>query len=154
MKPFKLCLSAAAALLLVLAGCEGPQGPQGAAGINAGEGPFAFAIGEGAPQQVRGLSAFSAALAAALEEQPPGDSAENPLSLRVEGLDLGRKEELTALYGALTRYVALDLRGCAGTPASLAASIFRENREKIVSQLLPDTISLHERGPARSGYVS
>jgi hypothetical protein len=133
---------------MLFAGCEGPAGPQGAAGINAGEGPFGFAIDGGSLQEVKGLAPFSAALQAALEEQPGGKSADRPIALKVTGLNLSRKEELVALYAALTRYVDLDLGGCTGITLADTA-VFPENRAKIVSRKLPDTISQPRAAPAR-----
>jgi hypothetical protein len=140
MNVFKSCCVLLA--LLCFAGCENPEGPRGEPGVNAGEGPFTFTLDGTPPQEIRGLAAFSAALQTALEAQPAGDTAANPAGLKVEGLNLGRKEELTALYGALTRYVDLDLSACGGiTLATVAPTVFRENRDRIVSLTLPEGIT-------------
>ena len=140
MKGFAL-FAGVVALALFLSACQGPQGPQGEAGLSAGEGPFGFALDGGPAVEIRGLSAFAGALRAGLEESYGGQSPEDPLSLAVTGLNLSRSEELVALYSALVRHVDLDLGGCGGIMlAAVPTALYRENRERIVSQTLPASI--------------
>jgi hypothetical protein len=142
---------AGALALLLVAGCEGPAGPEGGAGLTglaAVAGPFSFTVGSDQPSEpYTDLAAFSAALAVALNSQSAGDSPENPISLKAGGLVLSQKDQLYALWGVLTRYVDLDLSGCTGTLfAATSPVISRQNRVKVVSLTLPESVSALESG--------
>jgi hypothetical protein len=144
--------------LILLAGCKdltGPEGPGGTEGLNAGDGPFGFTIGESEFGPLTGRDVFSAALKTALESQPEGAGTvpENPITLTVSGLDVSQKDSLAVLYGALSgRYVALDLSRCTGTSfAVLSPALYSENKAGIVSLVLPETLAIVESGsPANS----
>jgi hypothetical protein len=137
--------TAVLALLFALAGCQdltGPEGPAGADGFNGGDGPFTFTIGSNSSGPLRG-AAFSAALREALEAQPgnAGSDPAAPVNLAVAGFDVSKSEDLARLYGALTRYVALDLRDCTGTVFAATSSwLYAENKAKVVSLKLPDSV--------------
>jgi hypothetical protein len=84
-------------------------------------------------------------LKAFLNAHPEND--ENmPYPVKITGVDLSSKdgtgETLKTLYSALSRYVILDLRECTGTELPSASSRpTLTNREKIVSLILPDSIT-------------
>jgi hypothetical protein len=135
---------------LLAAGCEGPQGAPGPDGANVWEGPFRYSLEpEDYSEPLTDLGAFSAALRTAINGLPEaaGDSPENPLALAIEGLNLSEPEQVYLLYRALTRYVDLDLRGCAGVLfAASPGSLYGGNKAKIVSLRLPDTMMALEPG--------
>jgi hypothetical protein len=89
------------------------------------------------------LGTFSAALRQAIDSQPV-NAPENPLNLAVSGLDLSEPEQLYILFGALTRYVNLDLSGCKGITMAAAASNQTANRVKIVTLTLPASVTMIE----------
>jgi hypothetical protein len=129
---------------LLAAGCESPQGAPGPDGANVWEGPFRYSLEtEDYSEPLTDLGEFSAALRTAINGLPEaaGDSPETPLTLAIEGLNLSEPEQVYLLYRALTRYVDLDLRGCAGVLfAASPGSLYGENKAKIVSLQLPDTV--------------
>jgi hypothetical protein len=145
-------------LLLILVGCKdltGPEGPQGsegeqgAEGFNAGEGPFSFTIlsNETGSESLKGLDIFAKALREAIEGLPEnaGNTPDNPVELKLTGLDVSQREELIVLYGSLSRYVALDLSACKGILMSaIPADVYPENRAKIVSLKLPGSVAALE----------
>jgi hypothetical protein len=153
-------------VLLIFAGCEGPVGPEGnpgERGLNVWEGPFSFSIGKGESSgPVTDLTEFSAALKAALEALPEdeGTDPEEPVTLKVNGLTLSETEQLYALYGAISRYVDLDLSGCKGSVvaatiiniyfntagSSVNPDICQENKTNIISLILPDSVVALETG--------
>jgi hypothetical protein len=152
------------AALLVLAGCEGPAGPQGAEGnrgLNPWEGPFSFSVNNGeSSEPLTDLAEFSAALKEALAALPgdAGTDPDDPVKLKVNGLTLSETEHLYVLYGAMSRYVDLDLSGCKGTMVAatvininyntagspLSPALFQENKTNIVSLILPDSVAALE----------
>jgi hypothetical protein len=141
------------AALLVLAGCEGPEGPQGIEGnrgLNLWEGPFSFSINNGeSSEPLTDLGEFSTALIAALAALPEdaGTDPDDPVKLKVNGLTLSETEQLYVLYGAISRYVDLDLSGCKGTMvAAVSVGLYQENKENILSLILPNSITALETG--------
>jgi hypothetical protein len=149
-------------LLLILAGCKdltGPEGPQGSEGEQGAEGEQAalsvrFSAGPTLSDPYADLNAFSSALRNVLDALPAdaGNSPSNPVSLKIEGLVLSQKDHLYALYGVITRYVDLDLSGCKGTMVSATpASVYAENKAKVVSLKLPESVSLLEPGSSAGG---
>jgi hypothetical protein len=139
-------------MLLILAGCQdltGPEGPRGAEGEAAVPGPLTFSIGSAVSEPHTNLDTFSSALRNAVNALPPeaGASPENPIDLKIEGLILSQKDHLYVIYGSLNRYTALDLGGCTGTMISaIPNSLYPENKAKVVSLVLPDSIILLEPG--------
>jgi hypothetical protein len=146
-------------LLVIFTGCKdltGPQGDRGAEGFDAGEGPFGFTIAstEIGAESLKGLEAFSSALREALESLPEsaGENPDNPVGLKLTGLDLFRINELIALYGSLTRYTALDLSACKGVMMIATPSgVYLKNKEKIVSLKLPGSVATLETSLAKEG---
>jgi hypothetical protein len=144
-------------VLLIFAGCEGPVGPDGDPGnrgLNVWEGPFSFSIGKGESSgPVRDLAEFSAALKAALEALPEdeGTDAEEPVTLKVNGLTLSETEQLYALYGAVSRYVDLDLSGCGGiTIPATPGGVYTAQKAKVVSVILPESVEALESGASKN----
>jgi hypothetical protein len=82
----------------------------------------------------------------------PENNADTPYPVKIAGVDLSSKvktgETLKTLYDALTRYVTLDLRECTGTELIAASTAALEGRKKIVSLILPDSIT----GIAANGF--
>jgi hypothetical protein len=76
----------------------------------------------------------------------PENTADTPYPVKITGVDLSTKEgtgeTLKTLYDTLSRYVTLDLRECTGTELPSASSRpTLTNREKVVSLILPDSIT-------------
>ncbi|MDR1586135.1 MAG: leucine-rich repeat domain-containing protein, partial [Treponema sp.] len=73
----------------------------------------------------------------------PENTAAGPYPVKIAGVDLSSKEEpgetLKTLYKALNRHVTLDLRECTG--AELISMTAYAGRKKIVSMILPDSIT-------------
>jgi hypothetical protein len=154
----KNCILGTLFLLCVfLAGCQdltGPQGSAGAEGEKAAPGPISFSVGSVNSEPYTDLSAFSSALGAVLEALPKdaGDSAANPANLKIEGLRLSQRDHLYALYAVISRYTALDLKGCMGTIFAVTlAEMYPENKAKIVSVALPDSVGMLESGSVLAG---
>jgi hypothetical protein len=137
--------------LLALAGCD-LSGPEGPAGQDAGERAFSYTVAASAASKpTANLYAFSAALREALENQAAGATPADPVPVTVRGLYLAHRDELVALYGALTRYVSLDLSGSGGTAfAAVRDPFYPENRAKVVSLKLPASVTLLESGYHRA----
>jgi hypothetical protein len=180
MKKRFACAALALGTFLLLAGCEGAVGPegtlgeqgeQGRQGLNLWEGPFSFSINDAeAPEPVTDLAEFSTALKAALEALPEdaGTDPEDPVKLKVGGLALSETEQLYALWGAITRYVDLDLSGCKGSLVAattinpnfniagspLNPDICQENKTKIVSLILSESVVALENGNASNGVFT
>ncbi|MDR2785969.1 MAG: leucine-rich repeat domain-containing protein [Treponema sp.] len=82
----------------------------------------------------------------------PENTVDNPYPVKIAGADLSSKEgtgeTLKTLYKILSRYVTLDLRGCTGTELIAASTSSLEGRKKIVSLILPESIT----GIAANGF--
>jgi hypothetical protein len=98
--------------------------------------------------------------AAALKEyldRQPENTKDNPYRIKFAGADLSSKETkgetLNTLYKVINRYVTLDLRGCTGKELIAASTARLSNRGKIVSLVLPDSVTeINANG--FSGYTS
>jgi hypothetical protein len=94
------------------------------------------------------------ALKSYLEEQPENTQT-TPYLIKLRGLDLtggdSPKDNLKALYKALVRYTALDLRDCTGESVPKLTLTEAPNKKKLVSLILPTTVKTIE-ADAFSGY--
>jgi hypothetical protein len=86
-----------------------------------------------------------AALLKAYLEDLPENTEENPYLVKPTDFDLSSKESpgnsLKTLIAALTRYVDLDLSACTGGSIIAASSFSGVNRKRVVSVILPDSVS-------------
>jgi hypothetical protein len=143
-------------LLVIFTGCKdltGPQGGRGAEGEQAALGIY-FSTGSTLSDSHTDVESFSLALRNVLDALPAdtGNSPSNPVNLKIDGLVLSQKDHLYALYGAITRYTALDLSGCKGTMvAAIPSPVYAKNKAKVVSLKLPESVSLLEPGSSAAG---
>ncbi|MDR0568380.1 MAG: leucine-rich repeat domain-containing protein [Spirochaetaceae bacterium] len=88
----------------------------------------------------------------------PENSETTPYEIVLNGVDLSSVEAgdtFKGLLGALSRFTALDLRGCTGGKISGVTGKAGANKEKIVSLILPDTvISIEDGGGVTTGVFS
>jgi hypothetical protein len=79
-----------------------------------------------------------------LDSLPP-NTAKTPYPVKLTGVDLGSVEKtgetLRTLCAALSRFTALDLRGCQGTIIEAMSKTIAPNKGMIVSIILPDTVT-------------
>ncbi|MDR3170882.1 MAG: leucine-rich repeat domain-containing protein [Treponema sp.] len=72
------------------------------------------------------------------------NTEDNPYPVKVNGVNLsstGAEDTLKALYSALLRYVELDLTDCVGIKFANITPDTAPNKAKIVSIILPDTVT-------------
>jgi hypothetical protein len=87
----------------------------------------------------------------------PENTEDAPYPVKIAGVNISSKEKtgetLKTLYDALSRYVTLDLRECTGMELPSTSSPSLAGRKKIISLILPDSItSIAANG--FSGYES
>jgi hypothetical protein len=85
----------------------------------------------------------------------PENTSQTPYPVKLEGVNLesveNTGETLQTLCAALSRFVALDLRDCTGTFIPSMAKNIAPNKVKIVSVVLPDSVTFINAG-GFSGY--
>jgi hypothetical protein len=95
-----------------------------------------------------------AALESYLAEQPENTEA-TPYLIKLSGFNLtggaSPVDNLNALYKALVRYTALDLRDCTGESVPKSSLKTTDHKKNLVSLILPKTVRTIEAG-AFNGY--
>jgi hypothetical protein len=86
-----------------------------------------------------------AALKAALEKTAENTNA-TPYKVSISGIDLSETKSLADLYGALTRFVELDLSGCTGEIFPNITEKAAPLKVKIAAITLPESITAIKNG--------
>jgi hypothetical protein len=85
-----------------------------------------------------------AALAEYLDSLPP-NTGQTPYPIRLTGVDLGSTgnegDTLRTLYKALSRSVALDLRGCTGESIQAISKAANIHKDRITALILPESVA-------------
>jgi hypothetical protein len=101
-------------------------------------------------EPVSGVAALKAYL-----EGLPSNTGQTPYPIQLTGVDLGSTEKngdtLWTLYQALSRYVALDLRGCTGGVIQSITKNDKIHKDRIAAFILPESVSTIE-GSGFAGY--